>query len=132
MLHSNKNHTGSKEEHATVAGILLVVGLGHVQVVRPKVLELSPQDLVKVLQRLSIPALLDTSLREVIGCSTVNAAAACAGVTHSGFCCCHAKRAHEASLACWTLIMGVCAVSVRLHKTSYVNVACRAPTRASA
>ena len=34
MLHSNGNHTGSKEEHAKVADILLVVGLGCIWVVR--------------------------------------------------------------------------------------------------
>ena len=89
-------------------------------------------DLVKVLQRLSVPALLGTSSRKLGDCCTVSATATSASVTHSRLCGSHANRAHEACQARRTFIMGVCAVSVRLHKTRYVKVARRAPARAPA
>ena len=58
MLHSNGNHTGSKEGHAKVADNLLVVGAGHVWVVQAMDFDLDHKRLAEVFQCLWILALV--------------------------------------------------------------------------
>ena len=106
----------------------VVLSASHVWVVRPKVVELLPQQVAIVLQCFRVPAMLETSLREMTGGYSVDFAATCASVMNSCLCCDHAKRTHEARLARRAFVMGVRAVPVRLHKASCMKITCSAPT----
>ena len=68
MLHSNGNHTGSKQGHAKVAGILLVVDHGHLWVVVAKFSLLNFQDLLIHVKSLRVVSLLGERVGKVSHC----------------------------------------------------------------